>query len=305
MSDTATQIIFVSPEEKGRRLDKLLAGRFPNYSRTYFQFLIEQGCVLVGGRVIKKREEPKVGDEIDICFLLTPEISLTPENIPLDVLYEDEHLLIINKPVGMVVHPAPGHPSGTFANALIHHCQTLKPAHASDLRPGIVHRLDKDTSGLLMAAKSQLAHQKLVSLFASRQIEKYYLAVCIGSPKVEKIDAPIGRHAKHRQEMAVCFEKGREALTLCRVLAEKDSLALLEVQILTGRTHQIRVHLKHIGHPVLGDTVYGSDSMNKKFGVKHQMLHAHRLKFIHPFTLAPMDITAPVPAAYTTLVPCS
>ena len=204
----------------------------------------------------------------------------------------------------MVVHPGPGHPTGTFANALIHHCQNLVPVDSSDIRPGIVHRLDKDTSGVMLAAKSQLAHQKLVALFSSRQIEKYYLTVCVGSPKVEKIQEPIGRHPRRRQEMAVC-ENGREAITLCRVLAEKNPLALLSIQILTGRTHQIRVHLKHIGHPVLGDSVYGSDSMNQKFGAARQLLHAHRLKFLHPFTSKVIDITAPIPSELTNLVPLS
>lgn len=291
----SSETIFVTPEEETLRLDKLLAGRFPDYSRSYFQFLIDEGCVLASGRIIKKREKLKAGDEIDICFVLTPEISLQPEDIALDILYEDEHLLIVNKPPGMVVHPAPGHPSGTFANALIHHCKNMRPKDATDLRPGIVHRLDKDTSGLLIAAKSSAAHQKLVSLFASRQIEKHYLAVCIGTPKIERIEAPIGRHQKKRQEMTVCTEKGKEATTLCRVIAEAGPLSLVSLQILTGRTHQIRVHMKHVGFPVLGDPVYGSTYKNEKYGANRQLLHAHRLKFIHPFTSALIEIEAPIP----------
>ncbi|MBI2742930.1 MAG: RluA family pseudouridine synthase [Chlamydiales bacterium] len=295
MSNETSEIILVTPEEAGLRLDKLLTSRFPDYSRTYFQFLIEEGGVLVSGQVLKKRESPKVGDEIEICFALTPELSLKPENIPLNILFEDEHLLIIDKPAGLVVHPAPGHPSGTFANALIYYCQTIRPTNESDLRPGIVHRLDKDTSGVLIAAKTSQAHQKLVSLFATRQVEKHYVAVCIGAPKVSRIDAPIGRHHKYRQEMGVCEERGKEAITLCRVIAQEGPLALVALQILTGRTHQIRVHMKHIGSPVLGDPVYGSKQQNEKYGASRQLLHAHRIKFIHPFTSAVVEVESPIP----------
>jgi 23S rRNA pseudouridine1911/1915/1917 synthase len=291
------EIILVNAQEEGLRLDSLLAQRFPSYSRTYFQFLIEEGCVLVGGQVLKKREKPREGDEIEICFLLTPELALEPENIPLEILYEDEHLLAVNKPVGMVVHPAPGHPKGTFANALLFHCKKLK-REPGDLRPGIVHRLDKDTSGVLLAAKTQEAHHKLVSLFAERKIEKYYLAICSGRPKQEKIDAPIARDPIHRQQMAISQEKGKEAISLCKVLEERGHFSLVQVQILTGRTHQIRVHFKHIGHPILGDPIYGSSAINKKAGIEKQLLHAHRLKFPHPITSKPLEITAPIPSSF-------
>ena len=288
------ETILVRSDEEGLRLDSLLTTRFPTFSRTYFQFLIQEGSVLLGGKAVKKREKPKEGDEIEICFLLTPELSLEPENIPLEILYEDEHLLAVNKPVGMVVHPAPGHPRGTFANALLFHCKNL-PASPGDLRPGIVHRLDKETSGVLLAAKTAAAHKKLVSLFAERKIEKIYRALCLGTPKEGRISLPIARHPTRRQEMCVSPEKGKEAISEIRLLAKKGECSLIEVRLITGRTHQIRVHLKHLGHPVLGDSLYGSSSLNQKKGFARQLLHAHTIRFIHPFTGQPLYLEAPLP----------
>jgi 23S rRNA pseudouridine1911/1915/1917 synthase len=289
-----SEILLLSGQEMGMRLDKLLKEHYPLHSRTYFQYLIENGYVLVNGRVLKKREKPKEGDEIEICFVLTPELSLAPEEIPLDILYEDEHLLAINKPAGMVVHPAPGHPSNTFVNALLFHCKNL-PVSADDVRPGIVHRLDKDTSGVLIAAKTSIAHAKLVELFSSRQIEKNYLAVCVGNPGNTTINAPLKRHPIHRKEMTVCPE-GKEAISRCTVLAVKEQLALVDVQLITGRTHQIRAHLKSKGTPVVGDPVYGSPSANQKYGIQRQLLHAHRVAFTHPLTQKPLILTAPLPS---------
>lgn len=287
-----TDIFTVSAEEAGLRLDRLLTGRFPQHSRTYFQYLIEQGCVLVNGSIFKKREKPRAEDEIEVCFQLTPELSLEPQDIPLDILYEDEHILAINKPPGMVVHPAPGHPSGTFVNALLHHCQGIT---GDPLRPGIVHRLDKDTSGVLLAAKTQEAHQKLVHAFSSRNMEKTYFAIAVGKAHEGLIDAPIKRHPIHRKEMAVCLDAGKQAKSDCRLLAYNDTLSLVEIKLITGRTHQIRVHLKYRGTPVLGDAVYGSANANKKFHVQRQLLHAHRIAFQHPITMAPIHIVAPIP----------
>lgn len=288
-----TDFFIVSPEEAQIRLDKLLVLHFPEHSRTYFQFLIEQGCVLVNGQPLKKREFPKVGDEIDVRFLLTPEISLEPQNIPLDILYEDEHLIAVNKPANMVVHPAPGHPDRTFVNALLFHCRNLPTS--DPVRPGIVHRLDKDTTGILLAAKTSQCHAKLVEIFSQRRIEKDYLAICVGTPKEGLIDAPIKRHPVHRKEMAVCPSEGKEAKSICRVLKKNEKISLVEVQLLTGRTHQIRVHLKHVGAPVLGDPVYGSVNANKRFETTRQLLHASRLRFLHPITGAPLDLSAPIP----------
>jgi len=274
------------------RLDKFLTQKYPGYSRTYFQYLIENGFVLVNGKQLKKKDETQADDDIEVCFQLTPEISLEPENIPLDIVFEDDHLLIINKPAGMVVHPAPGHPQHTFVHALLHHCKGLP--FADTLRPGIVHRLDKDTSGVLLAAKTLETHQKLISLFCNRKIVKKYLAICFGNPGDGTIEAPIKRHKTRRQEMAVDLE-GKEAISRCRVLKTKEDLSLVEVELVTGRTHQIRVNMKHRGTPVLGDAVYGSPAANQKYHTTRQLLHAHSLEFQHPITGTTLKLTAPIP----------
>lgn len=290
---TQTENLFVAQEEADQRLDKLLSLHFPEHSRTYFQYLIEQGCVLVNGKALKKRTKPQAGDEIEICFLLTPELSLEPEAIPLDILYEDDHLLVINKPVGMVVHPAPGNPRGTFANALLHHCKQL-PGLSDSLRPGIVHRLDKDTSGVLMAAKTYEMHQALIECFSLRKIKKTYLAICLGKPQDGTIEASIGRHPVNRKEMCVSLE-GKPAVTHLTLLAHKPPFSLVKLEPITGRTHQLRVHLDHLNCPILGDMVYGSFSTNRKHHINRQLLHAYQLNFTHPFNQKILSFTAPIP----------
>ena len=280
---------FVTAEDLGLRLDQMLAGRFPVYSRTYFQHLIEDGFVLLNGEKVKKRTVPEEGDEIEICFQALPGSSITPEEIPLTILYEDEHILAIDKPAGMVVHPAPGHWTGTFVHALLAHCQGAVPGD-DPLRPGIVHRLDKETSGVLLAAKTTVAHQRLIELFASRKIDKTYLAISTGRPPNGVIQAPIGRHPVHRKEMAVLSD-GREAITEIQMLACNDAFSLVMLRPKTGRTHQIRVHLKHIHCPVVGDSLYGSGN---KLAERH-LLHAYRLSFDHPVTKQRIQITAPFP----------
>lgn len=289
--ETSTENLIVSDEMTQHRLDRLLCQQYPTYSRTYFQYLIEQGFVLVNGLPLKKKDKPKLGDEIEICFQLTPEISLEPENIPLEILYEDEHLLAVNKPAGMVTHPAPGHYTGTFVHALLYHCKTLPLGDT--LRPGIVHRLDKDTSGVLLAAKTSEAHQKLVEMFCERKLEKSYLAICVGTPGNGTIEAPIKRHPTKRKEMAV-DPTGKPATSITNVLAFDGKLSLVEVKLITGRTHQIRVHLKHKGAPILGDPVYGSPAWNKQYDAPRQMLHAYRLSFSHPITGVRIDLKAPL-----------
>ncbi len=283
----------VSKDEANLRLDKLLSSHFPEHSRTYFQFLLNQGGVLVNGLPLKKKEKINEGSLVEVYFILTPEMTLEPQEISLEILYEDEHLIAINKPAGMVVHPAPGHPKDTFANALLFHCRMLPGKEP--LRPGIVHRLDKDTSGGLLAAKTLQCHGKLIELFSQRKIEKHYLAICVGTPTEGLIDAPIRRHPIERKKMCIGSERGKEAKTLCRVLKKNAQLSYVEAQILTGRTHQIRVHLKSLGTPVLGDTIYGSSSANLRFKTRRQLLHAHRTSFIHPITGAPILIEAPIP----------
>lgn len=290
-----TEILSVTSEMLHTRLDRLLVQMFPAHSRTYFQYLIGSGLVLVNGSAVKKRETVAVGDEIEVCFELTPELSLEAENIPLDILYEDDHLIVINKPAGMVVHPAPGHPSRTFVNALLYHCKTLP--ETEKLRPGIVHRLDKDTSGVLVAAKSSECHHKLVELFSSRAVTKHYIAICVGNPGDRTIDAPIRRHPSRRQEMHVDPE-GKPATSICKVLKTEGELSWVDVHLITGRTHQIRVHLKHVGTPVLGDPVYGRPSINEKYKISRQLLHAKSLAFIHPMTGASLLFEAPLPSDF-------
>lgn len=291
----ATDTIFVTKEEEEIRIDKLLAERFDNYSRTYFQYLIENGEVLLNGQRIKKRIEPKLGDEIQIFFRLPPEISLEPENIPLDILFEDEHIIVVNKPANLVVHPGAGNPNHTFVNALLYHCKDLPDVNDS-LRPGIVHRLDKNTSGVLIAAKSTIAHQRLIAAFSSRKINhKIYLAVCVGHLKNQTICAPIGRHPVNRKEMCILEKGGKEAITHTHLLATDGKLSLALLRPITGRTHQIRVHLKSVNTPVLGDEVYGSQKLNSFYQAERQLLHAYKLSLIHPVTKVVMDFVAPIP----------
>ncbi len=296
---SSTELLLVTPEMIQTRLDRLLVQAFPNHSRNYFQYLIGSGLVLVNGSPVKKRETVDVGDEIEVCFELTPELTLEAENIPLNILYEDDHLIAINKPAGMVTHPAVGHPNGTFVNALLYHCKTLPTT--DNLRPGIVHRLDKDTSGVLIAAKTTECHHKLVTLFASREITKHYRAICIGNPGDRTVEEPIRRHPSRRQEMHV-DPAGKPATSIFKVLQTKGDLSLLDVHIITGRTHQIRVHLKHIGTPILGDSVYGRPPANEKYGAARQLLHAYSLSLIHPITGAPLTLEAPIPDDF--LVTC-
>ncbi|HSX14253.1 MAG TPA: RluA family pseudouridine synthase [Chlamydiales bacterium] len=286
-----TDTLVVSSQEAGERLDKLLALHYDSYSRTYFQHLLDVGCVLLNGKPVKKRICPSEGDEIEVCFQAIPGPSLEPQEIPLNILYEDEHILAINKPPGMVVHPAPGNWSGTFVNALLYHCKNME-TNDDPVRPGIVHRLDKDTSGLLIAAKTLQAHQTLIEAFSQRKIEKTYLAVVFGKPENAIIDAPIGRHPTKRKEMAV-IEKGREAITHVETMGYNEQISLVRLKPKTGRTHQIRVHLKHIGCPILGDSIYGSEK--SLIQPERLLLHAYQLQFQHPITKAPLHLSAPIP----------
>jgi 23S rRNA pseudouridine1911/1915/1917 synthase len=287
------ETIVITDEEAGERLDKILANRYKEVrSRTYFQYLIEEHKVLLNGLPVKKRHAPQAGDEAEVFFTLTPEIDVKPEAIPLDILYEDDDLIAINKPPGLVVHPAPGNWTGTFVNALLYHCREIDATQS--LRPGIVHRLDKETSGVLIAAKNSKAQQRLIEMFAGREIYKEYLAICVGNPGQQEINQPIGRHPVDRKKMAI-LEGGRPALTIVETLAFDGKLSLVKVILATGRTHQIRVHMKSIGTPVLGDSTYGNAQANQKFKAQRQLLHAKLLKLKHPVTSAPLTIEAPIP----------
>lgn len=302
MEEIDLDSFYIDESEVGQRIDKILTHRFQEErSRSYFQYLIEQQKVLLNGSPVKKRIQPKFGDKVEVAFICPPELSLEPENIPLDIIFEDEHLIIVNKPAGMVVHPAVGNWSGTFVNALLHHCSEIKvlmenlPSKEVAIRPGIVHRLDKDTTGLLVAAKNSLALEKLANLFSKREIEKEYLAISIGNPGNKTIDLPIGRHPNCYRKMAVLSQGGKKAITHCKTLAFNGKLAVVSIALITGRTHQIRVHLQSQGTPVLGDPLYGNEKINRQYQVTRQMLHAHCLRFTHPFSNKYLEFKAPIP----------
>ncbi|MCB1181056.1 MAG: RluA family pseudouridine synthase [Chlamydiia bacterium] len=289
----STDSLFVEPEEEGERLDKFLSLKFPDYSRTYFQHLITKGLVLINGELQKKRTQVNRGDEIEIEFTLPQEIELEPENIPLDILYEDDDLIVINKPAGLVVHPGAGNPSHTFVNALLYHCKI--ECETKKLRPGIVHRLDKETTGVLVAAKTEFTHRMLVEQFANRKVEKIYLAICLGNPGNRLIANSIGRHPQKRQEMTVLETGGKMAITEVQTLAYDGKLSVVQLSPQTGRTHQLRVHLKWLKTPILGDTVYGNARINKLYKAKRQLLHAKKLVLTHPRTKNRIELNAPLP----------
>jgi 23S rRNA pseudouridine1911/1915/1917 synthase len=280
-------------EQGGMRLDHFIAEKVPHLSRSRLQALIKDGRILLNGGTARASVTLRTGDAVSFDEpAVIPANASEAEDIPLSVLYEDSDLIVINKPPGLVVHPAVGNLTGTVVNALLHHCDELSGIGGVE-RPGIVHRLDKETSGCLVAAKNDLAHQALAEQFAGREVTKIYLAIAAGKfPRREgMINAPIGRHRVNRQKMAVVREgEGREARTGWKVLAELPAGSLVECTLHTGRTHQIRVHLKHLGHPLLGDSVYG-----KSAGFSRQMLHAWKLGFTHPRSGQRIDCVAPIP----------
>jgi 23S rRNA pseudouridine1911/1915/1917 synthase len=282
------------------RLDKFLAGRIPELSRSAAQRLIDEGQVTVNGELAKASYKVRTGDRIVTLLPVEESPGLLPEAIPLDIVYEDQALIVVNKAAGMVVHPAPGHPGGTLVNALLAHCPEL--AAAGGDRPGIVHRLDRDTSGLILAAKSEKVRRALQRQFKDRQVHKAYLALLEGhlQPAYGRIEAPLGRDPHHRQRMTV-LAGGREAITEYHVLEQfahptgpvSGEYTLIQAEPVTGRTHQIRVHLASIDHPVVGDAVYGR--RKQRLPVSRQFLHARRLEFKHPLTAKRLDLEAPLP----------
>ncbi|MGF1512668.1 MAG: RluA family pseudouridine synthase [Elainellaceae cyanobacterium] len=301
----------VEAQSSGDRLDRWLAQQL-SLSRSRIQQLIEAGQITLNGQQVSKRQAVSAGDCVAVAIPPPRPLALAPEAIPLDILFEDESLIIINKPAGMVVHPAPGHPSGTLVNALLAHCPDLKGIGGVE-RPGIVHRLDKDTTGAIVVAKTEAAMQDLQAQIQAKTARREYLAVVHGSPTDNQgsICQPIGRHPVDRQRMAVVSgEKGRYALTHWHVKERLGQYTLMQFQLDTGRTHQIRVHSAHIGHPVVGDPVYcsgrGSKTGHRRptLGVNltGQALHAWRLCLTHPLTRATVDATAPLPKPLVTLI---
>jgi 23S rRNA pseudouridine1911/1915/1917 synthase len=300
-----TEILIIERSSPNERLDTFLRGKFPAVSRGAIQRLIEEGHILINGRMIKPTHSPRAGEKVQVHWPDAKPAESLPEEIPLDVLFEDEALLVLNKPAGLVVHPAAGHEEHTLVNALLHHCAGQLSGIGGVARPGIVHRLDKETSGCLVVAKNDDTHIALSSQFASRKVEKLYHAIVCGEMQRDKgeIRAAIARHPSHRKRMAVSDDTGREARTSYRVLERLRGATLVEAALHTGRTHQIRVHFQFLGFPLLGDDTYGQ-RQNRRFeelfgfAAPRVMLHAFQLAFIHPRTAKRLSFKAPRPADF-------
>jgi 23S rRNA pseudouridine1911/1915/1917 synthase len=287
------------PENEAKiRLDRFLANKLPEYSRSRLQQLVRTGFVRLNGATTRPRHLVRSGDKIEVTEAPLEKIDNQPEPIPLEVLFEDKDIIVINKPPGLVVHPGAGHRQHTLVNALLSHCPTLSGIGGKE-RPGIVHRLDKETSGCLVVAKNDWAHRELSRQFAERRVEKIYLALVAGKLRKEAgvIEEKIGRHPVHRQRMSVASARGRPAKTDYRVVCSGDQASLVECRLYSGRTHQIRVHLHHLGHPVLGDKVYAAH-LAKNF--PRHMLHAWKLGFRHPCSGESKSFEAPLPDDFTT-----
>lgn len=293
----------VTREEQGDRIDRYLASRLPDYSRSFLQKLVGEGRVLVGDKPVKSNYKINEGDRVSLSVPDAVEPEIIPEPIPLDILYEDASLLVINKPKGMVVHPCPGHYSGTLVNALMYHCKDQLSGINGVMRPGIVHRIDQNTTGSLVVCKTDAAHRFLAQQLKDHSITRKYRAIVHGNLKEEEgtVNAPIGRHPVDRKKMAVNERCGRNAVTHYRVLERFGSFTYLECRLETGRTHQIRVHMASIGHPLLGDDVYGPSRCPIP-GLTGQTLHAMTLGFIHPETGTYMEFEAPLPEYFENLL---
>jgi len=287
-------------EDAGERLDCFLSGKVEGYSRTYMQKLIEEGHCKVNGKNAKPRFKLREGDRVEAVIPDPVPLEVEPEKIDLDIIYEDNDIIIINKPQGMVVHPSHGNYSGTVVNALMGHCKNLSDYNSLTgingvMRPGIVHRIDKDTSGIIVVAKNNEAHLSLSGQLKEHTITRKYTALLEGRLKTEcgTADTLIGRNPKNRKQMAVVRENGKRAVTHYRVLESFENHTLIEAVLETGRTHQIRVHMAYLGHPVVGDTVYGYKK--QRFDTKGQLLHARVLGFIHPTKKEYVEFEAPIP----------
>lgn len=290
--------ICITAEESGERIDALLTRTLPSLSRSQVQKLLEQGMVTLNGRELKKNFRCSAGEGYEVILPEPAELPLIPQNLPLDVVYEDGDLIVINKPRGLVVHPAPGHPDGTLVNALLWHCGNSLSGIGGQRRPGIVHRIDKDTSGLLIVAKNDFAHQGLSAQLADHSLCREYEALVRGNFKQDSgtVDKPIGRHPVDRKRMAVTEKNAKPAVTHWQLLASYRGYSHILCRLETGRTHQIRVHMASIGHPLLGDFTYGAPSPEK--GLEGQCLHARRLRFVHPRTGEHILLETELPAYF-------
>ena len=294
-------LLRASEESKNQRLDAFLASSLDGLTRSQATRLIESGEVAVNGRAVSKSYKLAGGEDIAVTLPEPEPVEAVPQDIPLDVVYEDADVIVVNKPSGMVVHPAPGHPDGTLVNALLYHCAGTLSGIGGALRPGIVHRIDRDTSGLIIAAKNNAAHQYLSAQLADHTLARTYECIVVGKLREDRgtVDAPIARHPTDRKRMAV-VAGGREAVTHWEVIARYPGYTHVRCRLETGRTHQIRVHMAYIGHPILGDTVYGAKK--EVPGLTGQCLHAVGLRFLHPRTHEVVELSCPLPDEFTRML---
>ena len=294
-------LLRASEESKNQRLDAFLASSLDGLTRSQATRLIESGEVAVNGRAVSKSYKLAGGEDVAVTLPEPEPVEVVPQDIPLDVVYEDADVIVVNKPSGMVVHPAPGHPDGTLVNALLYHCAGTLSGVGGALRPGIVHRIDRDTSGLIIAAKNDAAHQYLSAQLADHTLARTYECIVVGALREDRgtVDAPIARHPTDRKRMAV-VAGGREAVTHWEVIARYPGYTHVRCRLETGRTHQIRVHMAYIGHPILGDTVYGAKK--EVPGLTGQCLHAVGLRFLHPRTHEVVELFCPLPEEFTRML---
>lgn len=287
-------------EQQGQRLDAFVAAAVDGVSRSAAARLLESGFITVNGKAATKSTRILGGDSISVELPEAEETEVAAQDIPLDVVYEDDDVIVVNKPAGLVVHPAPGHPDGTLVNALLHHCGDSLSGVGGEKRPGIVHRIDRDTSGLIIAAKNDAAHLALSAQLSDHSLARTYECLALGNFREDRgtIDAPIGRHHIDRKKMTVTPHNSRHAVTHWEVIARYNGVTHLRCHLETGRTHQIRVHLAHIGHPILGDTVYGGKKAVP--GLTGQCLHAVGLRFTHPRTGELVSLSCPLPEEFET-----
>ena len=289
-------------EHEDQRIDRYLTEMLPEQSRSFFQKLIRDGFVIVNHTIVKVNYRLKTGDLIEIDIPDAVPTEIVPENIPLDILYEDDDLLIVNKPKGMVVHPAVGHSTGTLVNAIMYHCQGNLSGINGEIRPGIVHRIDKDTTGSLIICKNDEAHRNIAEQIKEHSMTRRYVGVVAGTFSEESgtVEGAIGRHPNDRKRMTINEKNGKPAVTHYRVLQTLKGASFMEFELETGRTHQIRVHMASISHPLLGDTVYGNSK--NPYKLQGQALHARTIGFIHPTTGEYIEVSAPIPEYMTELV---
>ena len=302
MTENGLQRLEVSSEDAGIRIDKYLAEQLPDITRSYLQKLLKDGSVQMNGKPVKASAKTVAGAAIELTIPEPEEPEILPEDIPLDILYEDSDVILINKPKDMVVHPAAGHYTGTLVNALVYHCKGDLSGINGVLRPGIVHRIDKDTTGVLIVCKNDRAHNALAEQLKEHSITRKYRAIVCGNLKEDEgtVDAPLGRHPQDRKRMAIVRSGGKRAVTHYRVLERFGNYTYIECRLETGRTHQIRVHMASLGHPLLGDEIYGR--AKSPFKLEGQTLHAMVLGFIHPTTGEYLEFEAPLPEYFEKLL---